>query len=143
MDTPDTMTARELYEHFVDTADHSDPAWQAGLRLWSARHDIASAIASVRQMLRHHWNKDLWSRTLELLEHAQGLAHHAVVRRVASEHQAEPIDGVLVDATTARGIVALEEALSDDHGARLRTMHIALKANMLEQMIERGLISLS
>lgn len=45
-----------------------------------------------------------------------------VAARVVEHHQAEEVDGMLLDATTARAMCAVDQALSPENRARFRAM---------------------
>lgn len=125
----------------IDDRHDNDPAWQAGMRL-EIYGDAETAIESVLELKANHWNTKLWDETQTLLQAAQGLAHWAAVERIVENHQAEKIEGTLVDAVTAGGLVALHDALNDTNAQRLRTEHIAIKVDILHSLMEKELVSI-
>lgn len=48
------------------------------------------------------------------------------VRRIVDQHQAEKIDGMLVDGTTAQIVIAIYDNLNEQNKARLAAMPIGL-----------------
>jgi hypothetical protein len=58
------------------------------------------------------------------------------IRQIVREHQAQEIDGVLVDATTANCIVNVHDALNDENKAKLEAMSIVRMAEVCWELVK-------
>lgn len=56
--------------------------------------------------------------------------------RVSERCQAEKVDGVLLDLTTARAIIAVYEALSPENRAKMETLHVVKCADITWKLIK-------
>lgn len=62
-------------------------------------------------------------------------------RDIVEHHQADVIDGVLMDAFTASAIVQIHDALNDEHKAKLETImarDVAGATNLVWTLIKRA-----
>ena len=59
-----------------------------------------------------------------------------ILRCIVRDHQAEEIDGVLVDATTANCITKIHEALNDQNKAKLEAMPITRMSDVCWSLIK-------
>ena len=58
------------------------------------------------------------------------------LRCIVRDHQAEEIDGVLVDATTANCIINVHDALNDTNRAKLSAMPIVRMARVCWKLVK-------